>query len=100
MKRILITFGVVILILLGTAEPASAQECADVSGVGTVCARLVNDEIVVSVLGVQVAKLDAPVVSSTVRVNIPGPAVTVPGPERTIRVSGPRSSPSTITRTI
>jgi hypothetical protein len=84
MKRILLTFGVFVSLLLGITSPASAQTCTDVSGVGRVCTVLAGDKVVVTVLGVEVARVDAPVVHSTVRVQVPGPIRTIPGPTTTV----------------
>lgn len=98
MRRIFVTLSIILSLLLATASPAQAQDCANVAGVGTVCARLVNDEIVVTLLGTEVARLVAPVVQSTIRVQVPGPVVTVSGP--TITVPGPVRTVPGPTRTI
>jgi hypothetical protein len=106
MKRLFVALGLAFalaLIALPEDEPAHAATCTATDP----CVTLVGGDIIVTVLGTQVAKIPAPVKTVTVKVPIPGPVQTilrpVPGPVKTILVPGPTKTvyrTRTVTKTV
>jgi hypothetical protein len=95
MKKALITIGLVpiflVLALFVSPDKAYAQDCESTT-LGTICASLVGDDVVVTLLGQEIARITAPVREVTVEVPVPGPTdiIRIPGP--TITVPGPTST--------
>jgi hypothetical protein len=111
MKKALIARGLVpillVLALFVSPDKAYAQDCKPTTA-GTICASLVGDDVVVTLLGQEIARISAPVREVTVEVpvpgptdiiRIPGPTVTVPGPIRTITIPVPGAT-TTATATV
>src|SRR6188474_2791030 len=98
MKRALVAIGLALMLVLfafpGTAQ---AKDCESTS-LGLVCANIVGDDIVVSLLGQEIARINVPV--KEVIVKVPQPAVTVPGPTTTIKLPGQNIPGPTATVTI
>jgi hypothetical protein len=96
MKKALITMGLVpiilALVLFVSPNKAYAQDCKP-STLGTICASLVGDDVVVTLLGQEILRIPAPVKEIRVEVPVPGPTdiikVPVPGPTKIIEVPGP-----------
>lgn len=81
-----------VLALFVSPNKAYAQDCESTT-VGTICASLVGDDVVVTLLGQEIARITAPVKEVRVEVPVPGPTdiikVPVPGPTKIIEVPGP-----------
>ncbi|QIN94038.1 hypothetical protein PP459_gp196 [Streptomyces phage Wakanda] len=94
MKKALITMGLVpimlALVLFVSPKKAYAQDCESTT-LGTICASLVGNDVVVTLLGQEIARISAPVREVEVQVPVPGPTdiIRVPGPTRTVTVPGP-----------
>lgn len=99
MKRLFVTLGILsMLSFYAYPQSAEAAGCT----VSDPCVTLVGSDIVVTVAGVQVAKIPAPVKTVQVKVPVPGPVKTIiqsipqpgttviiPGPTKTVKVPGP-----------
>lgn len=95
MKRKIAAVGLAITLVFlafyGNSQPVQAATCPATNP----CVSIVGSDIVVVILGQQVARIPAPVKTVTVSVptQIPGPVRTiirpVPGPTRTVIVPGP-----------
>jgi hypothetical protein len=88
MKKALITIGLVPMILalvlfVFPSKATAAPEC-EATSVGTICARLVGNDVVVTLLGQEIARIAAPVREVEVQVPVPGPTEIIPGPTEII----------------
>lgn len=83
------------LVLFVSPNKAYAQDCKP-STLGTICASLVGNDVVVTLLGQEIARISAPIKEIRVEVPVPGPTdiikVPVPGPTRIIEVPGPTTT--------
>jgi hypothetical protein len=92
MKRLIAAMGLAAgLALFATPSPVQAADCPATNP----CVTLQGSDVVVVVLGREVARVPAPV--KTVKVSVPGPTVVVPspvpGPVRTVTVTSPVPGP-------
>jgi hypothetical protein len=111
MKKALITMGLVplllVLVLFVSPNKAYAQDCKP-STLGTICASLVGDDVVVTLLGQEIFRIAAPVKEIRVEVpipgpteiiHVPGPTIAVPGPTKTVTIPVPGAPGSNTTAT-
>lgn len=88
MKRLFVTLGLASMLALNVfpqPHPAQAASCP----ASNPCVTIVGGDIVVVVLGREVARVPAPI--KTIQVPVPGPTrtVIVPGPVKTVKVPVP-----------
>jgi hypothetical protein len=82
----LVVIGLILSVLLTFSAPSrAASQCTQV-GLGTVCAKVVGQDVVVTLGGVEILRVKGPVGTVEVQVPVPGPTKLVPGPIRTIIV--------------
>lgn len=74
------------LVLFAFPNTAEAQECESTT-LGSICARVVANDVVITLLGQEILRIPAPV--REVKVEVPGPRVNIPGPTQTVRIPGP-----------
>lgn len=96
----LLVIGLILSVLLTFSAPAhsASQQCTQV-GLGTVCATVVGQDVVVTLAGQEILRIKGPVGTVEVQVPVPGPTQLIPGPVRTIIVTQATPVPGP-TRTI
>ena len=76
------------LVLFVSPNKAYAQDC-ETTKAGTICASLVGNDVVVTLLGLEIARISAPIREVKVEVPVPGPTIRLPGPTETVTIPVP-----------